>query len=263
MKQVWYDQIVSRLPESRNIPITTVFTGVFLPEHKLIVHFISLDSTLLGKCSPDYFASLTTQSELMGLRCVHVWEDVYLTHPDLVTERLLALTGIRKRIHGRATTVKRIDQPTAKTFLNQHHLQGYVNAYYKYALFKDDTIVAVATFSKSRVMQDGVVPYRSYELIRFASLTGYTVTGGLGKLLNRFVDDLHPAHIMTYADRDWGDGAGYRKLGFKQVAITEPILFYVDEQTHQRHPAPEIIKGKTPVYNSGNIKYVLDNRSPQ
>ena len=264
--KVWYHSILSALGYSTlnsNLPIKTIFDGLYLDEHQLLIHFISIDAQKLHQLPTNYFANISLQAEHIGIRCVHVWEDVYKQHAPLVEARVLAMTGQRQRIHARSTKVIRIDKHTAGPFLQQHHLQGDVSAYYKYGLFKDDSLVAVATFSKSRVMQDGVVPYRSCELIRFASLTGYTVTGGLSKLLNRFMIDVKPAHLMTYADRDWGDGAGYRKLGFLAVGKSEPLVCYLHPQSMERYfPKQQdtIPEGCIAIYTSGSIKYVLDKR---
>ncbi len=262
----WYQPILALLhqqPQQANLPVDTVFAGIYLHEHKLLFHLVSIEENILRQLSPDYFSNISAQAEQLGIRCIHVWEDVYRQHAPLVEARILAMIGQRQRIHARSTQVVRIDKNKCEPFLNRHHLQGFVNAYYKYALIKNDEVVAVATFSKSRVMQDGVVLYRSYELIRFASLTGYTVTGGLGKLINRFVEELKPAHLMTYADRDWGDGIGYRKLGFTVAGVSEPQLFYVDPQTMQRYSSRQLteIPGSfIPIHTSGSIKYTLDKR---
>ncbi len=264
--KIWYQPILSLLrqqPHQSTLPIVTLFDGIYLHEHKLFFHLISLHPETLNSLSPDYFSTISSQAEQIGIRCVHIWEDVYHQQAPLVEARMLAMIGQRQRIHARNTQVIRIDKNRSEPFLNQHHLQGSVSAYYKYALVIADTIVAVATFSKSRVMLDGAVPYRSCELVRFASLTGNTVTGGVSKLISRFMDDVKPAHLMTYADRDWGDGAGYRKLGFTVSGISEPILIYIDPKTMKRHSAKQsdsIDATWIPIHTSGSIKYVLDKR---
>ena len=241
-------------------PLNTPFFGILLPKHNIIIHCIPL----LHKenLNTQFCAQLSDESQLKGFKMIHLWEDVFFKQRALVEARLLSLIGVRKRIHGRQTTIKRIDKIEASAFLNQHHLQQYVSSYYKYALVYKSEIVAVATFSKSRVMNDGVVPYRSYELIRFASKTGITVTGGLGKLLNYLIEQHQPAHIMTYADRDWSMGEGYIKLGFTEVGKTPSQLFWVDPESFERLPATSPFQQKyIQVFNAGNLKYVLDRRS--
>jgi len=82
--------------------------------------------------------------------------------------------------------------------------------------------VAVATFSNARRWQKGGRTVSSYEWIRYASLEGCRVTGGMGKLLQAFIDDVHPDDIMTYADLSWPDGGEvYKTLGFEEESTIE------------------------------------------
>lgn len=261
----WFEHIIAAVQHEqmeKTLPVQTLFEGVFLPAQKLVLHFISIQQTRL--VSPGYFATISDSAQQQQLKCIHIWEDVYVKNPEQVIARILALTGSRTRIHARATTGKRIDKATADLFLNTHHLQQSVSAYYKFGLYHKIELIAVATFSKSRIMLDGVVPYRSYELIRFASKTGVTVTGGLSKLLSLFIQEVNPAHIMTYTDRDWGTGEGYEKIGFQLVETGKPIAFYVNTQTLERLTMKQSFAA-TPVdwilvHNSGSNKFVLDRR---
>lgn len=262
----WFGNILSSIGHetvTTTLPVETLFDGVFLPEHKLVIHFISIDKT--PHLPENYFKQINENAAKLRLKWIHVWEDVYTRHPELVIARILALTGQRRRVHARTTEVKRITKPEAEVFLNTHHLQQWANAYYKFGLYHHTELVAVATFSKSRVMLDGIVPYRSYEMVRFASKTGVTVTGGLSKLLNLFIQELNPAHIMTYTDNDWGIGEGFEKLGFVLVETTAPIPFYIDPDTYERFSEKQAEAGTHPkrikVYNSGSNKFVLDRRN--
>src|SRR3546814_8389597 len=118
-------------------------------------------------------------------------------------------------------------------------------------------------------MADKPADYRSYELLRFCHKQGVHVVGGFSKLLDAFKREFEPGDIMTYADKDWSDGASYRKLGFTVIGETEPQLFWVDSRTMERYNErtlpPEIrakpvgeraTAGYVAVYNSGSIKVV-------
>ena len=80
------------------------------------------------------------------------------------------------------------------------------------------SLVAVASFSEGRTMRDGT---RSFEWIRFASLRGLRVIGGMGKLLDAFVQEHKPDDVMTYVDAAESDGSAYKELGFEQEAIIQ------------------------------------------
>lgn len=224
-------------------------------------HFISLKN--YPPHNPEYLIELIHEAEAKGYKLIHIWEDFWLHKKHIIQGRIHALLGKSQRIHGRKTMVKRIDKHTAHAFLETHHLQGATSAYYKFGLYNKEELVAVATFSKSRIMHDGPNYYRSYELERFASKSGFTVTGALSKLLSFFITTHNPAHLMTYADREWGAGAGYSKLGFSKTGETAPHLFWVHKITLQRIKPAEVNQNQAhyfAIYNAGSIKFVLDKR---
>jgi hypothetical protein len=126
------------------------------------------------------------------------------------------------------------------------------------SITQQSILVAVATFSGGRTMKEGErAGTRSYELIRFASLKGYVVVGGMDKLLKAFTEE-HTVHdIMSYADRDWSDGRSYDKLGFIKMEISEPQTFYIKLKTLERLPLNRLTDDKhLEIFNAGSIKYI-------
>ncbi|MEZ0483289.1 hypothetical protein [Fibrella aquatica] len=236
-----------------------------------------------------FFRDLTDEFATRGERIIHLWEDVEQQKPAVVASRLAALQGQSVRVPGRLTQVRRIDKATAVAFLDEHHLQASLPGKVRYGLFlperyyrvlppanESDTylserpdgelLLAVATFAQPRTQQRNGLPYRSAELVRMASRIGTTVVGGLDKLIKAYLTN-HPADdLMTYADRDWSDGASYRKLGFEQTGHTDPQQFWLrpDEGIRyvpDRLPVPlnesnTIDFGYIPVYNAGSFKFV-------
>lgn len=82
--------------------------------------------------------------------------------------------------------------------------------------------------------------FDSYEWVRYISLPGVRVVGGMGKLLNAFVNSVavsgttRPIEIMSYSDNEWSAGDAYRRLGFTEVALREPVTYYVDKKSFER-----------------------------
>ena len=139
-----------------------------------------------------------------------------------------------KNIFARNCTVRRIDKPTAAAFIARYHRLGETTCRYRYGLFVDrstgedelklpqGTLVAVAEFSNARRWTKGEQRISSYEWIRYASLEGVRIVGGMGKVLNAFVEDVHPDDVMSYADVSWPDGGNvYRALGFEDEGLVE------------------------------------------
>ncbi|QRR00880.1 hypothetical protein [Dyadobacter sandarakinus] len=210
-----------------------------------------------------------------GTKCVIVWENDWIFRREVVASRLDSMLGLAQGIAGRLTRVVRIDRTTALTFLDKNHLNRPIAGKYRYALVlpqryyrtipdtfsldrsAERLIVAVATFSHARVFLKDGKSFRSLELLRFASLRGTHVTGGLSKLLNAFILERQPGDIMTYADLEWSDGESYRQAQFTPVSELPPIAFDIDPENGMRVPAaqpryPEL----APVWNAGSIKFV-------
>lgn len=172
-------------------------------------------------------------------------------------------------IFARNCSVRRIEAPQAKAFLEANHRYGWSRCKYCYGLFVErkgggvrdssgadgfeaGTLVAVATFSNARrwnkvpvnaagktdttittetATGNDPVVIRSYEWVRYASLAGVRVQGGMGKLLKAFIQEVDPDDIMSYAplpiDTDGmpspcgDDGDVYEKLGFSREGIKE------------------------------------------
>ncbi|MBB6501718.1 hypothetical protein [Pedobacter cryoconitis] len=246
----------------------------FRENEQLFLHLITIDT------QPGCRETLQLQQDYLaeGKQLIQLWEDVWQNRTVQVLSRISALLGRNKRIHGRKTNILSITQPQADQFLNQHHLQGSATSRYRYALLLNDQIVAVATFSGKRKMIRKHPDYTSAELIRFATADGFTVQGGLSKLLQHFIKTLQPDDVMTYADLDWSYGKGYTKLGFELVAQTPPAEIWLDTQKmiryfpHRLPPELNLIVAELSaaervgylnsahyfsVFNMGNLKYIL------
>ena len=204
-------------------------------------------------------------------RCIHIDEDLWITQPDLLLNRIAALVGKAQRIHARETVAARIDKHVALAFQQAHHLQVALPGKYRYGLFHQGDLVTIAVFSGGRKMNNRPDDYRSFELLRFCHKQGTQVVGGFSKLLDAFQRAFQPGDLMTYADKDWTDGESYRKTGFTIVGETDPQLFWVNRATKQRydeHSLPDDLKdcpasvrkkaGYLPVYNSGSIKLIKE-----
>lgn len=119
-----------------------------------------------------------------------------------------------KRIYARNCETKKISRTVAGPFLARFHRLGDTRCRYCYGLLHNGELVAVAGFSGPRKWKKGGKEIRSFEWVRYASLEGLGVDGGMGKLLKAFIEDARPDDVMSYADASWSDGDVYRKLGF-------------------------------------------------
>ena len=171
----------------------------------------------------------------------------------------------------------RDERAVAAAFLSQTHSYGDALSRFRYGLFVERVtgekgqlretkdlpgsqpgdLVAVATFSKARNRVIDGRRVRSHEWVRYASLPGVRVEGGMGKLLEAFVSEVHPEDVMTYADLEWSDGRAYRELGFTLAGPRDPVTFAIDPLTWERRDVKYVsdTSGKLFYKNFGSLKY--------
>ncbi len=193
------------------------------------------------------------------IRTVTVAEDLWKSRPDLFRQRLLSHTGHFRSIFARNCEVRRIDRNAANTFLDVNHNYGAAACRYCFGLFEKNASApaAVATFSNARRWIKDDREIRSYEWVRYASSNGIRIAGGMGKILARFVEEIHPDDIMSYADLEWSDGDVYRRLGFREDGFRKPVLFAINPDDWSRKANPDQTSGSLWYMNEGSLKYRL------
>lgn len=227
---------------------------------------------------PHQLISLQTIYAQKGIMLVHLWEDVWLQRRYQVLSRIQSFCGLNNTLYARKAKIEVLDSAVARDFLEVNHLQGFIKTKYNYGLIIDHTLVAVACFSATRPMRSKGNHYNSAELIRFATLAGFTVVGGLSKLIVHFTNQVDTNDLMTYADRDWSLGKGYDQLKFQQTGVVAPVFFYFDMASLKRyaiHRMPKNIllafneqktlnlddfliqNGFRKIFNTGSLKYHL------
>ena len=209
-------------------------------------------------------------------RPIVITEDRWHSQQEMMKARVLAHLEVFDQVYARNCEIRRIDKCIAAEFLATNHSYGDSSNRYRYGLFlkrhtghialegaetwkyPTGTLVAVATFSNARKWVKGEAVIRSYEWIRYASLPGLRISGGMGKLLKAFIEEVQPDDIMSYADLEWSSGEVYKTLGFVEESQKEPVMFSIDSQW-KRTPVAKCPQHDDPLYlqNFGSLKYRL------
>ena len=247
---------------------------IYIPEKKFAIEFDGLywHSEEKGKGSA-YHIDKTRMCEENGIQLLHVFEDEWIDHEDIVKDRIRSILGIgQRRMFARNCIVKEIESGVSNAFLESNHLQGRDNAPVRYGLFNGDELVSVMTFGKPRFNGS-----YDYEMIRYASKTGVVVVGGASKLLSHFRKS-HSGTIVSYADRRYSNGNLYEKLGFTRDHVSKPNYWWFKNKSKlsryecQKHLLPKVLgdgfspdlsesenmanNGYRRIYDCGNIVYV-------
>ena len=266
-------------PEAEVISDELMGKTVHVDDKNLVFHLLPIPFAGIEKVSATFFQEKSLEFASRGIQLIHLWQDSWHAKQEIVRSRIAALSGAATRIHARRTTTHRMAIDDMRQFFTANHLQGWVKSRYNYGLYCDRQLVAAASFSAARMVTRNGVACRSYELLRYANLLHHRVTGGLGKLIARFVNDVHPDDVMTYADLDWASGKGYRTMNFEQTAVTPPQTFWIHPAEMIRyypHRLPQQLKdefsrqekysdivdflkerGYINIYNAGNLKFLL------
>lgn len=187
-----------------------------------------------------------------------ITEDRWRSQNSMMQYRILSHLEIFTQIYARNCEIKRIDKATAQAFLEENHSYGDAACKYRYGLYlkrhtghnahlqadsdciaehpSPGTLIAVATFSNARKWIKGDKTIRSYEWTRYASLPGVRLSGGMGKALRAFIEEVRPDDIMTYADLEWSEGKVYEQLGFTCEGTRPAVSFIIDPSDWSRIP---------------------------
>lgn len=174
-----------------------------------------------------------------------IYEDRWYRENGNIRLRIEARISHFEQIMGRKCTVRRITGPEADDFLDRYHSYGSSKCKYRYGTFSQEGwLIAVSTFSGARRWQKPEGTVSSYEWIRYASLPGIRIAGGMGKSLNAFIAETAPDDIMSYADLEWSDGKTYETLGFRPESVTPSQSFIVRENKREplKRLSDEIVK---------------------
>lgn len=196
--------------------------------------------------------------------------------PDLIISMLKSRMGKNKVVYARKTKVKRLETADAKKFFNENHISGFLPSKLYVGLVYEDKIVSMASFSKARFSTNNNY---DFELIRFATLRGLTVVGGLSKLVSAF-KSRYTGVLVSYADLRYGNGNAYEKAGFTKLRENAPgygyfrALKYVSRYQAQKHKLPKLLEeGFDPnksesenmlsnnwrkIYDAGSLVFVLN-----
>lgn len=225
------------LPDGREIDL-------YVPSRKFAIEFDGIFWHSSENKSKRYHLSKTRACEKLGIRLIHIFENEWVHQMEKVKALIKSRLGIFDQTIA-ARKCRIIDLTDSNViyymFLEENHLQGYVPTKIRLGLLYGNDLVAVAGFGKSRFTKDET------ELIRFCTKMGVRVIGGLSKLIKHS----GVTNLISYVDRRYFDGSGYKKIGFELIKETDPSYVYCKNNSPtlsryqcQKHKLPELLGDK-------------------
>lgn len=206
---------------------------IYIPEKKVAIEYDGLiwHSEKFGK-DKNYHLNKTIECEKQGIRLVHIFEDEWLEHKEIVKSKLKHILGCDydlPKIFARKCIVKEITKNESDLFLEKNHIQGACNSSVYLGCYYGQELVGVMLLKKEK---------EDYNLVRFASDIDKHCIGIASKLFTYFINKYHFKKIKTFADRRWSTTLNttlYDKLGFKLDKIIKPDYSYIDNNGKRLH----------------------------
>lgn len=246
---------------------------IFIPSKKVAIEYNGL---YWHNKDRNYHLKKTEDCNAMGIALIQIFEDEYLSHKDIVLSKISHILGESRsgeKVMARKCVVDEISKETAKKFLTENHIQGFVSSTVYLGAKYNGELVGVMSFKRSG---------EKWELTRFASKISVLSCGLGGKLFSAFVKKYNPESVKTFADRrwtGWKDGNLYTKIGFSFAGYTKPEYRYYrpgdgpvrqhkfgfrKEILHRKYGLPLTMTetemtsaiGYTKIYDCGLMKYV-------
>ena len=153
------------------------------------------------------------------------WRDKRSICESLIAHKL----GVSsQRLGAREFNIVELNTEQQRDFFDSTHISSYTPAKVVFGLAKDDVIFAALGL---RVPRQASKYDNSLEISRYSTAVGYSIPGGLNRLMNcavRYAVDSSFKSLVTYVDRRFGDGHGYLNCRFSIVGDTGVDYFYTD-----------------------------------
>ena len=160
----------------------------------------------------------------VGINLIQIFEDEFALKKDIVfskLKRILNCDNDATKIMARKCLVSNITKEEAEAFLNNNHIQGFVNSSIYMGAFYENRLIAVMSFIEETKGH--------WNLSRFATLQNTICQGVASKMFTHFIRENDPVEVKSFADRRWTLNATenlYTKLGFELAEITRPEYRY-------------------------------------
>lgn len=224
-------ELTPNLDLNRRKYLDGVEIDIYLPELSLGIEYNGLyyhSDANMGK-GRQYHLNKTLLAEKHGIHLIQIFSDEWKFKKNIVKSKLRRIISKQGEVlYARKCSIRQIDSKECNRFLKENHIQGACAATYRYGAFFQDSLVAVATFSKPRLSTNTSQAENSMELVRMCGKEGVTVVGILPKFIKSLQKEVSFQTLYSYADRRWTyiNSNIYLKTGFKLVGISAPSYWY-------------------------------------
>lgn len=208
---------------------------ILIEDKKVGIEFDGLywHTEKFGGKNREYHVNKTNTCLEKGYKLIHIFEDEYVNHKDIVYDTLkhkLNIKDDKPKISGKKCVVEEIKEEIAKPFIENFNIEGFVSSMLYLGAFYNNELIGVMSIKK---LNDEI---NYYEITRLATNSNYICYGIGGKLFKYFTINYNPSIIITFANRRYcpnHDNNIYTKLGFIFDKITPPDFTFYDKNLNK------------------------------
>lgn len=226
----------------------------------------------VDKVGKDYHFNKSKTCEDNGIRLIHVYEYQWIDPiKQLILKSIIknALGLNDNKIYARKCEIRELTVNDVIDFSNTNSLHQHRNASFYIGLFYNNELVELMSFGHAYFAND---PSIDSEVIRSITKIGYTVVGGMNKLMQYFIKTYNPNKILYYVDYNTHNGNSMSKMGFEFKSYSQHGMINISRDSEvtkefgyafNRNPARHkeikqlISEGKvSTIYDAGVKKYI-------
>ena len=173
----------------------------------------------------NYHLNKTELCDKSGVQLIHIFEDEYETHKEVVNRMLCDMSGIDLHlptVNAYECNIKAVRQEIGRQFIERNSIFGnskstvYIGAFYEFVL------VGVMSFLRL----DG---HGNWIVTSYATDPKFNCKDVLLMIFNHFRGTYDPQSIQAYSDRRWfgKDDDIFKQFEFKLNGVTKPDYTYV------------------------------------
>lgn len=222
---------------------------IWFPEYKLGVEIDGLFWHSANHTKTDRYHKEKLEISIeKDVKLIRFTSEEIETKKDIVCSIISNHFGKNQKIFARKCEIKEVSKTDQKTFLENNHIQGYINSKVAYGLYYDHELIMLASFGKPRFNKN-----YQWEVLRTSAKMGINVIGGLSKLLNHFEKNYNPDNLISYVDRRYFNGSSLLQTGFKHIQNTDVGYYYCIDKARLAHRLK---------YQKHKLKNLLENFDP-
>ena len=238
---------------------------IYIPELSLAIEYNGIFWHSEAHKEKKYHQKKYLKCKDQGISLFQIREDLWITKRQIIESMIIYKLGLANRIFARKCKVIPLEFREARSFYQEHHLQGAGMCHSKQMHvgleFNGQLVMALSADCKKRY------------ITRVCSHKGLAIVGGARRLLAR----LPSGKWMTYSSNDLGGSMSHYE-GVTSTAQTEPSYFWfkgmevVQRQKVQKHKLPKLFPdydGSTEItwmqsqgylryFNAGNTKLEIE-----